>query len=409
MKAPKSLVASVLCLGLAMPAPAQLPSPTPAASPAATPSAETKSFSQQELDQLLAPIALYPDALLAQVLMASTYPLEVALAQQWVKANPNFKGKALEDALVNQPWDPAVKSLCVFPQVLTMMSEKLDWTQKLGDAFLAQQQDVMATAQALRAKALAQGALKDSKEQKVTTETENNQSIIKIEPADPEIVYVPTYDPSYVYGTWPYPAYPPYYWYPPGYYYPGGAFLAGIIIGGALWGHFTWGGNSPDIDIDINRFNNFNRTNITDKNWRHSVDHRGAVPYRDKRVAQQYGRGQAADAASREAFRGRADAGRESMQRGAVSSRDLAGRDLASPDFGKGSTGIPANRDFVGRDTSGTRSPTAFDTGRSTQTRDFSNRGSSSMSSSRSSGYSGAGMRAGGGMRGGGGRGGGRR
>jgi hypothetical protein len=122
-----------------MQAPAQVPPPSPTPSSAATPSGETKAFSQQELEQLLAPIALYPDALLAQILMASTYPLEIALAQQWVKANPSLKGKALEDALQNQPWDPAVKSLCVFPQVLTKMSEKLDWTQKLGDAFLAQQ------------------------------------------------------------------------------------------------------------------------------------------------------------------------------------------------------------------------------------------------------------------------------
>jgi hypothetical protein len=120
-----------------------------------------------------------------------------------------------------------VKSLTVFPQVLQMMSQKLDWTQKLGDAFLAQQKDVMATVQALRAKALAEGTLKDSKEQKVIVVTENNVTIIKIEPADPEVVYVPTYDPSVVYGAWPYPAYPPYYWYPPGYYHPGGAFPGG--------------------------------------------------------------------------------------------------------------------------------------------------------------------------------------
>ncbi len=187
-----------------MPAPAQVTPPPPPASPA--PASGAKTFSQQELDQLLAPIALYPDALLAQILMASTYPLEIVIAERWRKANPNLKDKALEDALQQHPWDPSVKSLTVFPQVLTMMSERLDWTQKLGDAFLAQQQDVLATAQALRAKALAQGSLKDSSEQKVITGTENNQTIIKIEPANPEIVYVPTYDPTVVYGAWPYPA-----------------------------------------------------------------------------------------------------------------------------------------------------------------------------------------------------------
>src|SRR6185436_7713522 len=125
-------------------------------------------------EQLLAPIALYPDELFAQVLMASTYPLEIVAAERWVKANPGLKDKALEDALQQQTWEPGVKSLAVFPQVLTMMSEKIDWTQKLGDAFLAQQKDVMATAQSLRAKAKTEGTLKDTKEQKVTTQTENN-------------------------------------------------------------------------------------------------------------------------------------------------------------------------------------------------------------------------------------------
>ncbi|HEV8503146.1 MAG TPA: DUF3300 domain-containing protein [Casimicrobiaceae bacterium] len=399
-----------------MPLPAQAPPSTPAATPATAAPAATKSFSQEELDQLLAPIALYPDALLAQVLMASTYPLEIVAAERWVKANPGLKDKALEDALQSQTWDPAVKSLAVFPQVLTTMSEKLDWTQKLGDAFLAQQKEVMATAQALRAKAVAQGTLKDTKEQKVSTQVENSTTIIKIEPTNPEVVYVPTYNPTVVYGAWPYPAYPPYYWYPPGYgYYPyGGAllgFTAGVIIGGALWGNCNWGGGN--VNINVNRYNNFNRTNISNGNWNHNVNHRGAVPYRDKGVAQQYGRGQSRDAASRDAFRGRADAGRQSIQRGDVSasSRDLAGRDLGSRDAGRASGA--GNRSVGGSDTRGMRSPTAFDTGRGAQARDSGNRGSSSMGSARSSGNIGGGARAGGGGGarggGGGGRGGGGR
>jgi hypothetical protein len=401
MKSARSGIAAMLCLALATAVPAQMPPPSATAPPPpATASANAKSFSQQELDQLVAPIALYPDALLAQILMGSTYPLEVVYADRWVKANPDLKGQMLEDALQNQPWDPAVKSLTVFPTVLTMMSDKLDWTQKLGDAFLAQEQDVMATVQALRAKAVAEGMLKDSKEQKVTTQTENGQTVIIIEPADPEVVYVPTYDPAVVYGTWPYPAYPPYYWYPPGYYYPGGAFLAGVIVGWALWGNCIWGGGSGGgggggggrVHVEPYKYNKFNRTNISDGTWRHNVNHRGAVPYRDQAVARQYGRGQAGDAATRDAFRGRAEAGRQSIQRGEVSSRDLG-----------------AGGGNFGRDLSGTRSPTAFDTGRSAQTRDFSNRGSSSVGSARSSGYVGGGARAGGGMRGGGGRGGGRR
>ncbi|MCC6194278.1 MAG: DUF3300 domain-containing protein [Burkholderiales bacterium] len=412
----KQWIAVALCAALALTATAQQPAPAPQG--AAAPAAGGKTFSQEELDQLLAPIALYPDALMAQVLMASTYPLEIVQAARWVKANPNLKDKALEDALQQQPWDASVKSLAVFPQVLTMMSEKLDWTQKLGDAFLAQQQDVLATAQALRQKAVAQGSLKDSKEQKVVSTTENNTTVIKIEPTNPEVVYVPTYNPTVVYGAWPYPAYPPYYYYPPG-YVAGGAllgFTAGVIVGGALWGNVNWGGG--DININTNRYNNFNRTNISNGKWNHNVNHRGSVPYRDQKVSQQYGRGQAADAASREQFRGRAEAGQGAIQRGEVSSRDVANRggqgagqrDLGGAgggqrDFGGASA---TQRDFGNRGGGGA---SAFQTGGGAQTRDFSNRGASSMNSARSAGNMGGGARGGGGGRagGGGGRGGGGR
>ena len=379
MKRLRLLVGVIVAAVFALPVPAQVSPPaSPAAQAAPAPTAE--AFSQGELEQLLAPVALYPDALLAQVLMASTYPIEIVQAERWVKANPGLKDKALEDALQQQPWDASVKSLTVFPQVLTMMSDKIDWTQKLGDAFLAQQKEVLATAQSLRSKAVEQGSLKDSNEQKVVTATENNTTVIKIEPANPEVVYVPTYNPTVVYGAWPYPAYPPYYYYPPG-YVAGGAllgFTAGVIVGGALWGNCNWG--RGDVNINVNRYNNFNRSNISNGNWNHAAQHRGAVPYRDKAVAQQYGRGQAADAASRDAFRGRADAGRESIQRGDVSSRD-----------------------FGGRDAGGGRSASAFDTGRSAQTRDFSNRGNSSMNSARQSGNIGGARGGGGGARGGGG------
>jgi hypothetical protein len=375
----------LISAALAPPVPAQVPPPAvpaattaPGAPASPTAASDAKSFSQQELDQLVAPVALYPDALLSQVLMASTYPLEIVQAERWRKANASLKDKALEDALQQQPWDASVKSLTVFPQVLTMMSEKVDWTQKLGDAFLAQQKDVMDTIQGLRKKAKAQGALKDTKEQKVTTQTENNTEYIVIEPADPEVVYVPTYDPGVVYGTWPYPSYPPYYYYPPG-YIAGGAllgFAAGIIVGGALWGNAIWA--KGDVNINVNRYNNFNRTNISNGNWNHNVNHRGAVPYRDKGVAQQYGRGQSANAASREQFRGRAESGQQSIQRGDVSSRDIGGAGGRGTAFDSGGSGAAA--------------------------RTNSSRGSSSMSSARSAGNMG-----GGGMRGGGGRGGGRR
>jgi hypothetical protein len=198
-------------------------------------SAPAALFRAEELDQLVAPIALYPDSLLAQVLMASTYPLEIVSAARWIKANPKLKAKALDDALQTQTWDPSVKSLAVFPEVLTMMNEKLDWTQKLGGAFLAQQTDVMQAIQRLRSKAQAQGNLKTTQEQKVIIEqppvgpTAQEQgvvveqpavsqtTIIRVEPANPQVVYVPIYNPTVVYGAWPYPAYPPYAYYPPGY------------------------------------------------------------------------------------------------------------------------------------------------------------------------------------------------
>ena len=291
------------------------PAPAPAAG-AAAPAAKT--FPQEKLDQLLAPIALYPDPLIAHVLMASTYPLEVVQAERWVKANPSLKDKALEDALQKQPWDPAVKSLTKFPQVLTMMSEKLDWTQELGDAFLAQKEDVAKTVQTLRAKAQAQGNLKDTKEQKVITEPAGTTTVIKIEPANPQVVYVPTYNPTVVYGSWWYPSYPPYYYYPPG-YVAGGAllgFTAGVVVGGALWGNMNWGGG--DVDIDINRSNEFNRTNNSNKTFKHDASHRGAVPYKDKAVAAQNNRAGSPGAAQRDAYRGR-DGGAQAgtMDRGA--------------------------------------------------------------------------------------------
>ncbi|MDA8239347.1 MAG: DUF3300 domain-containing protein [Nitrospiraceae bacterium] len=285
------------------------------------------TFKQEELDQMLAPIALYPDSLLTQILMASTYPLEVVQADRWAKQNKNMKGDALAKALEAQPWDPSVKSLVNFPQVLQMMSEKLDVTQKLGDAFLAQQKDVMATVQKLRAKAQASGNLKTTKEQVVKVEKE----IIIIESASPQVIYVPTYNPTVVYGVWAYPAYPPYPYYPPG-YVPGAAafsFVAGVAVGAAwgyAWGHANWHGG--DIDIDINRNVNINRNIDRSKytaqykgkgqgQWQHNAEHRKGVSYRDQGTAQKYNRGTGGEAAkSREAYRGRAEQGRQEAGRG---------------------------------------------------------------------------------------------
>jgi hypothetical protein len=197
-------------------------------------------FRTEELEQLVAPIALYPDALLAHILMAPTYPLEIVSAERWVKANPNLKDQALEDALQTQTWEPSVKSLAAFPQVLTMMNDKFDWTQKRGDAFLAQQKDVMDAVQRLRTKTQVQGHLQSMPEQKVIVEQPagSQTTVVKIEPANPQVVYVPTYNPTVVYGAWPYPAYPPYYYYPPGYVAETSIFSFGVgmAVGSALWG-----------------------------------------------------------------------------------------------------------------------------------------------------------------------------
>jgi hypothetical protein len=244
--------------------------------------ASGKTFSQQDLDEVLAPIALYPDALLAQVFMASTYPLEVVEAARWQKANPTLKDKALEAALEKESWDPSVKALTAVPQVLTMMNEKLDWTTKLGDAFLASQEDILKTVQALRKKADQAGNLKDSKEMSVKKETENNVQIIKIEQPDPQTVYVPTYNPATVYGSWWYPYPPPYYYYPPGYAYGAGlAFASGVFWGAAIAGGIGWGNNEININRNTN-INTGNRNNIQGGNkWQHNPEHRKGAAYRD--------------------------------------------------------------------------------------------------------------------------------
>lgn len=279
---------------------------------------EPKTLSKAEIEQLVAPIALHPDALVSQVLMASTYPLEVVEAQRWVKANPGVTGDALEGAMEKQPWDPSVKSLTAFPQVLDMMNAELSWTQQLGDAFLAQQDDVLAAVQTLRAKADAAGNLATTKQQTVEKQTVTDtagarESVIVIETAEPDVVYVPAYDPAVVYGEWAYPSYPPYYWYPPG-YVAGNIFWfgAGVAAGYALWGHCDWG--RYDVDINVKRYNEFNRTNITNKEWTHNSVHRKGVPYRDRNVAERYGKGHGdARAKAREQFRGRADSGRRDL------------------------------------------------------------------------------------------------
>jgi hypothetical protein len=253
-----------------------------------------KVLSAEELDALLAPIALYPDTLLALVLMASTYPLEVVEADRWLNENKALKGDQLKAAAEQKSWDESVKSLTATPPALTMMSTKLDWTRKLGDAVLAQQPDVMDAVQRLRSKAQANKKLESTKEQKVTVKQEaNNKQVIVIEPTQPGTVYVPSYNPSVVYGAWPYPSYPPYYFPPPG-YVAGGllatglAFGAGYALGRWASGGNYWGGgvNWNNNNINVNRSVNINNSG---NNWQHNAQHRQGVKYNNSRVQQQFG------------------------------------------------------------------------------------------------------------------------
>jgi hypothetical protein len=205
--------------------------------------AEGKTFSQAELDQTLAPVALYPDALLSQVLMAATYPLEVVEAARWSRAHSGVQGDEAVRAVQDKDWDPSVKSLVAFPNLLTRMDENLEWTRRLGDAFLAQEKQVMETVQQLRQRAQAAGKLQSDERQRIATEGGN----IVIEQADPRVVYVPYYDPYVVYGSWWWPAYPPVYWGPwpgyavgyPGYWWGVGiGVTAGFFFGSIYWPHY---------------------------------------------------------------------------------------------------------------------------------------------------------------------------
>ncbi|MGB8607726.1 DUF3300 domain-containing protein, partial [Bradyrhizobium sp.] len=253
----------------------------------------------EQLDSLVAPIALFSDPLLATTLAASTYPLEIIQLQQWMERNKNLKDKALADAVAKQSWDPSVQSLAVTPDVVQRLAGNIQWTTDLGNAFLAQQSDVMDAVQRMRAKAQGTGNLQTSAQQTVETKTvEGGKQVIVVEPSQSDVVYVPSYDSTVVYGPPP-PAYPYYPYTYPG-YYPGmglawgaAGFALGAWAGGA-WGNCNWGGG----DITINNKNNFNRNNINNINrgninrgqagggkWQHNPQHRGNAPYGDRGTA----------------------------------------------------------------------------------------------------------------------------
>jgi hypothetical protein len=263
---------------------------------------EGPAFRPEEIDQMVAPIALYPDALLAQVLTASTYPLEIVQAGRFVQQNKDLKGEKLMEAAKDKDWEPSVKAMLSFPDVLLMMSEKIEWTEKLGNAFLGQQKDVMTSVQHLRQKAQESGNLKTTKEQKVVVQQDTK--VIVIESATPQVVYVPTYNPTVVYGAWPYPAYPPAPVYPPGYVATTAAFsfAAGVAVGAAAhsgYGAYGCGWGNNEININASTTNNFTKNNynnpqkyqVSDKNqsWQHNPEHRKGAQYPNQTTAKKYG------------------------------------------------------------------------------------------------------------------------
>ncbi|EIT0530370.1 DUF3300 domain-containing protein, partial [Escherichia coli] len=326
--------------------------PATVSAPPVTPAVVKSAFSTAQIDQWVVPVALYPDSLLSQVLMASTYLANVAQAVQWSHDNPLKQGDAAIQAVSDQPWDASVKSLVAFPQLMALMGENPQWVQNLGDAFLAQPQDVMDSVQRLRQLAQQTGSLKSSTEQKVITTTkkavpvtqtvtapvipsntvstaspiitEPATTVISIEPANPDVVYIPNYNPTVVYGNWANTAYPPVYLPPPAgepfidSFVRGFGYSMGVATTYALFSSIDWddddhdhhhhddddyhhhdGGhrdgngwqhNGDNINIDVNNFNRITGEHLTDKNmaWRHNPNYRNGVPYHDQDMAKRF-------------------------------------------------------------------------------------------------------------------------
>ena len=358
----------------------------------ATVAEEAVKIPADQLDSLVAPIALYPDALLSQTLVASTYPLEVIQLKQWLDQNKSLKGKALADAAQKQDWDPSIQALAALPDLVKQLADNIKWTTDLGNAFLAQQGDVMDAVQRMRKKAQDAGNLKPSEQQKVETKVVESNQVIIIEQASPQVVYVPSYNPTVVYGAPVYP-YPPIAYPPPGYYAAGMAISFGVGVamgafwsGGAGWGCGWGGNNNVYINHNNNFVNNSNRQNINNVNrgnrastqpargnssWQHNPQHRGGAPYSDRATAGKYG-GTA---------RGDSMANRQANARQNQARQQPAGGD-------RGGTG---NRQPGGGDRSaGTRDTSNRGAGgdRGAGTRDTSNRGASAgnMNSNRGGG-----------------------
>jgi hypothetical protein len=412
---------AILCTAVLLPGNAAQARPQDQ-QPAAAPEEAAVKIPADQLDSLVAPIALYPDALLSQTLVASTYPLEIVQLKQWLDQHKDLKGKALADAALKQDWDPSIQALAGLPDLVKQLADNIKWTTDLGNAFLAQQSDVMDAVQRMRKKAEDAGNLKSSEQQKVETKVVENKQVVIIEQASPEVVYVPSYNPTVVYGAPVYP-YPPIAYPPPGYYAAGMAISFGVGVamgafwgGGAGWG-CGWGGNN---NVTINRNNTFvnnsNRQNINNvnrgnraanqpargnSNWQHNPQHRGGAPYSDRSTANRFGGTTRGDSLSNRQSNARQNQARQQPAGGGdrgAGNRDTSNRGGNSNRGGGGdrvgnrqvpNSGSATNRSAFGGASSGMSGGGA---------RASSSRGSSSMGGSR-----------GGGSRGGGGGGGRRR
>jgi len=381
-------------------------------------SAEPK-IPNDHLDSLVAPIALYPDPLLAQILVASTYPLEVIQLQQWLDRNKGLKDKALADAVQKQSWDASVQALAPLPDVVKILSENIKWTTDLGNAFLAQQEDTMSAVQRMRMKAKNKGQLKTTQQQKVETKQVEGQTIVVIEPSSPEVIYVPSYDPVVVYGSPVYP-YPPMY-YPPGYYAAGMALSFGVGLAlGAAWGGGGWGwgcgwggGNNVYVNHNNNFVNNSNRQNINNgnrastkpangrSNWQHNPQHRGGAPYGNRETAGKFGGTSRGDSVANRQANARQNVGRD-MQQGGFRNTGAGTMDRGAGGFGGGGDRVGSRDVSRGSGNGAFGGASSGMSGRSAQA--SQSRGASSMGSRGGGGYSGGGSRGGGSRGGGGGR-----
>lgn len=321
---------------------AQTP-PPPAVPPPPSAQPPAQLLPPDQLDDLVAPIALYPDSILSQILVASTYPLEVVEAEQWLQQNRNLSGQQLLDAARQQNWDASIQALAVFPDVMTRLNQDIRWTTDLGNAFLAQQADVMSAVQRMRARAEANGKLHSTPQDTVQTQTQNGQTAITIDPANPQVIYVPVYNPAYIWG-------PPIYGFYPPLYYPavgfGFSFLPGISIGAyfggfGIWGGLGWGWGPNWFGGTIivnNHF--FHRYGFHEFHgpangvWVHNPEHRLGVPYANRAVANRF----------REAGGGFRGGGQAPAFRGGSAPSFNRGNFAANPERNAGREAAPAQR-----------------------------------------------------------------